>query len=319
MKVLITGVSGFVGRHFVEFLRQEAPQAKVFGLARHGLPGVSFLEADLEHAASVDAVFDTVQPDRIVHLAAQSSPHQSWTDPQRTFSTNLSGLLNLLEAVRRRGLDPLVLVVGSGEEYGVAARHARPLREDDALEPLSPYAVSKIAQSYLALQYALSRRVRTLRTRTFNHTGPGRGAHFAESSFALQLAQIEAGLREPVLSVGNLEAVRDFSDVRDVVRAYWLLLEHGQAGQVYNVCSGQGVRLRDLLQRLIALSGQAVELRLDEARLRPSDIPVLVGNPARLEAATGWQRRHALDQTLEDLLDYWRARVAAGTVEVAEA
>jgi len=315
VKVLVTGASGFVGRHFVEFLRSAQPHVEVFGLARHPVPGVTFIEADLEHAASVDAVFKTLQPDRIVHLAAQSSPQHSWTDPERTFSTNVLGLLNLLESVRRRSLDPLVLVVGSGEEYGLVAGHELPLREEAPLRPLSPYAVSKVAQSFLALQYTLSRRVRTIRTRTFNHTGPGRGAAFAESSFARQICEIEAGRQAPVIEVGNLEAVRDFCDVRDVVVAYWLLLERAQPGEVYNVCSGRGVRLREVLERLIALSGLRVELRVDPQRLRPSDIPALVGDPARIETATGWQRAQALDATLRDLLEYWRARAAAGDTE----
>jgi GDP-4-dehydro-6-deoxy-D-mannose reductase len=316
VKVLVTGVSGFVGRHLVEFLRREHPQVEIFGLARHPVPGVTFIEADLEHPASVDAVFDALQPDRIVHLAAQSSPQTSWTDPERTFSTNVLGLLNLLEAVRRRGLDPLVLVVGSGEEYGLVATHELPLREDAPLRPLSPYAVSKLSQSFLALQYTLSRRVRTIRTRTFNHTGPGRGMAFAESSFARQLCEIEAGRQEPVMAVGNLDAVRDFCDVRDVVAAYWLLLEHGQAGEVYNVCSGQGVRMREVVERLIALSGQRVELRVDPQRLRPSDIPALVGDPGRIESVTGWRRTHAFDTTLRDVLEYWRA-LGAGAVATA--
>ena len=270
-----------------------------------------FVEADLEHAASVDAALEAVAPDAIVHLAAQSSPHHSWVDPQRTLATNVLGLLHLLEAARRRGLRPRVLVVGSAEEYGLCRPEDLPLREDASLRPLSPYAVSKVAQSFLALQYTLSGRVETVRTRTFNHTGPGRGEAFAESSFARQLAEIEAGRRPPVIDVGNLEAVRDFSDVRDVVRAYWLLLEKGRAGEVYNVCSGQGVRLRDMLDRLITLSGLDVEVRLDPARLRPSDIPEMVGDPGRLLAETGWQRAYALERTLSDLLEHWRREVRA--------
>ncbi len=311
MKLLLTGVSGFVGRHLVEFLRAERPQVEVVGLARHPLPGVPFVEADLEHPASVDAALEAVAPDAIVHLAAQSSPHHSWVDPQRTLATNVLGLLHLLEAARRRGLRPRVLVVGSAEEYGLCRAEDLPLREDAPLRPLSPYAVSKVAQSFLALQYTLSGRVETVRTRTFNHTGPGRGETFAESSFARQLAEIEAGRRPPVIDVGNLEAVRDFSDVRDVVRAYWLLLEKGRAGEVYNVCSGRGVRLRDVLDRLIALSGLDVEVRLDQARLRPSDIPELIGDPGRLLAETGWQAARPLESTLSDLLEHWRRQVRA--------
>jgi len=298
----------------VEFLRREQPQVELFGLARHEIPGLRFVEADLEHAASVEAAFDVVQPDRIIHLAAQSSPQHSWVDPQRTLATNLTGLLNLLEAVRRRGHDPLVLVVGSGEEYGLNPGEAA-LDEDAPLRPLTPYAVSKLAQGFLALQYTLSGRVRTIRTRTFNHTGPGRGEQFAESSFARQLAEIEVGRREPLLRVGNLDAVRDFCDVRDVVRAYWLLLEGGVAGEVYNVCSGEGRTVRSVLDRLIASTGRRVDVQLEAERLRPSDIPALVGDPGRIVRQTGWQPAIPFERTLGDLLDDWRRRVVLETPE----
>ena len=184
-----------------------------------------------------------------------------------------------------------------------------PLREDTPLRPNSPYAVSKISQGYLGLQYALVHRVPVIRTRTFHHTGPGRGEIFAESSFARQIVEIELGRRDPVLAVGNLDAVRDFSDVRDVVRAYWALLDRGESGEVYNVCTGRGRRIRDLLEMLVKLSGARVDVRVDESRLRPSDIPVLVGDPTRLQKATGWEPRIALERTLKDLLFDWRDRL----------
>jgi GDP-4-dehydro-6-deoxy-D-mannose reductase len=186
-----------------------------------------------------------------------------------------------------------------------------PLREDFVPRPASPYAVSKVAQGLLALSYGPAGGLRIVRTRTFHHTGPGRGETFAESSFARQIAEVEAGLRAPVLMVGNLDAVRDYSDVRDVVRAYWALLEKGEAGAVYNVCSGQGWRIRDLLDMLLERSEVKVEVRVDAARLRPADVPVLVGDPSRLKEATGWAPRHRLADTLADLLEDWRARVAA--------
>jgi GDP-4-dehydro-6-deoxy-D-mannose reductase len=202
-----------------------------------------------------------------------------------------------------------VLVVGSAEEYGMVEPQDLPVRETSPLRPNSPYAVSKVAQGYLALQYALSHQMGIVRTRTFHHTGPGRGEAFAESSFARQLVEIERGRRSAVLDVGNLEAVRDFADVRDVVRAYWLLLDRGGAGEVYNVCSGQGVRIRDLLHTLIEASGIEAEVRVDPARLRPSDIPALVGDPRKLQQATGWEPRIPLARTLADLLQYWRELV----------
>jgi len=318
VKVLVTGVAGFVGGHLVEFLDAEHRAVEVFGLTRpHGsaplaLPGrVSLVEADLEDASSVQAAVDLVRPDRIVHLAAQSSVHRSWADPAGTLRTNVQGLLHLLEAIRKGALAPRVLVVGSSEEYGLVHPGDIPVREDAPLRPNSPYAVSKVAQGYLALQYALSHHMGIVRTRTFHHTGPRRGEAFAESSFARQLAEIEAGRRPPVIQVGNLESVRDFSDVRDVVRAYWALLDRGDAGEVYNVCSGTGVRVRDVLQTLVEASGLDVEVRVDTERLRPSDVPALVGDPARLRAAAAWQPRHSLADSLRDLLRYWRERVAS--------
>jgi GDP-4-dehydro-6-deoxy-D-mannose reductase len=317
MKLLLTGVTGFVGTHLVELLQRERPDVEVWGVVRRGVERVSLpscvnkIEAEIEHPASVDAVFDVVTPDAVVHLAAQSSVHQSWLDPDGTLRTNLHGTLYVLEALRRRSLKPAVLVVGSADEYGAADAGRLPLREDCPLRPNSPYAVSKVAQGYLALQYALAFGMHVLRTRTFPTTGPGRGESFAESSFAKQLAEIECGRRAPVLEVGNLDAVRDFSDVRDVVRAYWLLLEKGTPGEVYNVCSGRGIAIREVLERLIALARAKVEVRVEAGRLRPSDVPALVGDPERLRQATGWQPCLPIERTLEDLLDDWRRRIAA--------
>jgi GDP-4-dehydro-6-deoxy-D-mannose reductase len=314
MRVLITGVAGFVGGHMVDFLRDQHPEAAIVGLdnhpgARARSLGIEIVNADLEDEASVRAALARVRPDRVIHLAAQSSPQRSWDDPAGTLRTNVLGMLHVLEAVRSGAATPRILAVGSADEYGLALGEGLPLREDAPLRPVSPYAVSKVAQGYLALQYALSAGVHAVRTRAFHHTGPRRGEQFAESSFARQLAEIEAGRQPPRLEVGNLEVVRDFTDVRDVVRAYWMLLDGGLPGEVYNVCSGRGVRLRELLDRLIALSGRHVEVQVDAARFRPADAPILVGDPGRLRAATGWVPTIPLDRTLGDLLDYWRERI----------
>jgi GDP-4-dehydro-6-deoxy-D-mannose reductase len=311
VRVLVTGAAGFVGGHLLELLAREHPAVEVVGVVRPGgqrlnAPGVEVLEADLEDPDATDALFDHVRPDRIVHLAGQSSVHRSWEDPAGTLRANVQGLLSLLEAVRRRGLTPRVLVVGSAEEYGQADPRDLPLKEDAPLRPLSPYAVSKLAQGFLALQYHLSHGLHLVRTRTFQHTGPGRGESFAESSFARQIVEIEGG-RAAVLTVGNLESVRDFSDVRDVVRAYWALLDRGRPGEVYNVCSGRGVRMREVLDILLSVAAVRAEVRIDPTRLRPSDVSALVGDPARLKQDTGWQPMIPLERSLADLLDQWRA------------
>jgi GDP-4-dehydro-6-deoxy-D-mannose reductase len=318
MRVLVTGAHGFVGGHLLDLLSGEPADVEVFALVRPrgGAPGArpgraTVLEADLDDAAAVQAAMAAARPDRIVHLAGQSSVHHSWIDPGATLRTNVMGLVHVMDAVRAEGLRPRVLVVGSADEYGIVQDAAVPVREDMPLRPVSPYAVSKVAQGLLALQYGQRGGPEILRTRTFPHTGPGRGEAFAESSFARQIVEVEAGGRPPVLAVGNLDAVRDFTDVRDVVRAYWALLDRGTAGDVYNVCSGRGVCVGDVMRRLIALAGVEVEVRADPGRFRPSDIPVLVGDPRRLREATGWEPRIDLDRTLRDLLDDWRARLAA--------
>jgi len=315
VRLLVTGVAGFVGGHLVGFLRAERPDVEIHGVVLpqggvswRGPAGVRVLEADLNDPKAAAAAVEEVRPEAIVHLAGQASVHQSWLDPALTLRTNVLGLVHLLDAARRLALRPAVLVVGSAEEYGPVGPEEIPIREEAPLRPASPYAVSKVAQAALARLYGPAGGMRIVLTRTFHHTGPGRGEAFAESSFARQIAEIEAGRRPAVLEVGNLEAVRDFTDVRDVVRAYWMLLDKGQGGEAYNVCSGRGRRIRDLLDTLLAASSARVEVRVDPERLRPSDVPVQVGDPGRLRAATGWQAEIPLERTLGDLLDDWRTR-----------
>jgi GDP-4-dehydro-6-deoxy-D-mannose reductase len=316
VRLLVTGASGFVGAHFVEHVQAEHPRVQLFGLERtHGaaprepVPGLTALAADVDDRASVEAALEEARPDAVVHLAGQSSVQQSWIDPGGTLRTNVLGVAHLLDGLRRRGRPARVLVVGSADEYGQVAPQELPLGEDHPLRPASPYAVSKAAQGLLALQYAGAGGLSVLVTRTFPHTGPRRGEGFAESSFARQIADIEAGHRPPVLKVGNLEAVRDFTDVRDVVRAYWSLLERGTSGQVYNVCRGTGVSIADVLDQLLARAGLKVEVQVDPDRLRPVDVPALVGDPRKLRAATGWEPVIPLATTLADLLDDWRRRL----------
>jgi GDP-4-dehydro-6-deoxy-D-mannose reductase len=315
VRLLVTGAAGFVGGHLVGFLRAERPDVEIHGVVLpqggvswRGPAGVRVLEADLNDPKAAAAAVEEVRPEAVVHLAGQASVHQSWLDPALTLRTNVLGLVHLLDAARRLALRPAVLVVGSAEEYGPVGPEEIPIREEAPLRPASPYAVSKVAQAALARLYGPAGGMRIVLTRTFHHTGPGRGEAFAESSFARQIAEIEAGRRPAVLEVGNLEAVRDFTDVRDVVRAYWMLLAKGRGGEAYNVCSGRGRRIRDLLDTLLAASSARVEVRLDPERLRPSDVPVQVGDPGRLRAATGWQPEIPLERTLGDLLDDWRTR-----------
>jgi GDP-4-dehydro-6-deoxy-D-mannose reductase len=319
MRALITGITGFAGSHLAEYLLSHHPEVEVFGSHRwrsrmdnvdHLLDRLHLIEADLRDATSVRHLVAESRPDLVFHLAAQSFVPASWTAPAETLTTNLAGQVNLFEAVRAAGLDPAIQIACSSEEYGLVLPHEVPIREENPLRPLSPYAVSKVGQDLLGYQYFKSYGMRIVRTRGFNHTGPRRGEVFVSSNFAKQVARIEAGLQRPVLEVGNLDAVRDFTDVRDIVRGYWLAARGGTPGEVYNLASGRGIAIRELVDRLCALSGVAIEIRVDPARLRPSDVEVLIGDSAKFRAETGWEPEIPLERTLADLLDYWRYRTA---------
>jgi GDP-4-dehydro-6-deoxy-D-mannose reductase len=267
-------------------------------------------ECDLRDAFSVRDVIETIRPDRIFHLAAQSFVPASWSAPSETLTTNLLGQTNIFEAVRALGIDPVMQIAGSSEEYGLVLPDEVPIKESNPLRPLSPYAVSKVAQDLLAYQYFKSYGLKSIRTRGFNHTGPRRGEVFVTSNFAKQIAAIEAGLKEPVIRVGNLDSQRDFTDVRDMVRAYWLAVTKAKPGEVYNVASGKAVTIRELLDRLLALSDREVEVQVDPERLRPSDVEILLGDFSKFHADTGWEPTIPLDQTLKDTLDFWRQKLS---------
>ncbi|MEE8137566.1 MAG: GDP-mannose 4,6-dehydratase [Thermoanaerobaculia bacterium] len=318
MRVLITGITGFAGSHLADYLLAEQPEVELFGTRRWRSPmeniehleaRIRLVETDLRDAVSVHATLARLRPEVIFHLAAQSFVPTSWRAPSETLITNIIGQTNLFEAVRALELDPVIHIACSSEEYGLVLPEEVPIRETNPLRPLSPYAVSKATQDLLAYQYFKSYGLKTIRTRGFNHTGPRRGEVFVSSNFAKQVASIEAGLQEPVIRVGNLDAVRDFTDVRDMVRAYWLAAARGRPGEAYNIASGKGIKIRELLDRLLDLSQVKVEIEVDPQRLRPSDVEVLVGDCSKFRADTGWEPAIPFDQTLKDLLDYWRQRV----------
>jgi GDP-4-dehydro-6-deoxy-D-mannose reductase len=224
-------------------------------------------------------------------------------------TTNILGQLNLFEAVRELGIDPWIQIACSSEEYGLVNDHELPIRETNPLRPLSPYAVSKVGQDYLGYQYCKSFGLKVVRTRGFNHDGPRRGDVFVSSNFAKQLVEVERGKKPPVIQVGNLEARRDFSDVRDIVRGYWLSLQHCEPGEVYNICSGKAYSVREVLNLLVKIAGQEVRIETDPNRLRPSDVPVLLGDYSKFKAATGWEPQIPYEKTLADMLDYWREKI----------
>ena len=316
MRVLVTGIAGFAGSHLADFLLDET-DVEVHGILhrhqwriRHRLEQLHLHRGDLRNPLWVSEVVQEVQPDRTFHLAAWSDVGGSWRQPWNAYELNILAQLNLLEALVRAMPEAPVLVVTSNEVYGLVRPADLPIDEETPFRPNSPYGVSKIAQDMMALQYWNSHRLPTVRARSFNHIGPRQSDDFVASAFARQIAAIEAGLQPPVLRVGNLDAVRDFTDVRDVVRAYWLLLEKGEPGQVYNVGSGQGRPIRWLLDTLLEMTSVDIDVQLDPERLRPSDVPVSICDNRRLVAATGWQPRIDLRRTLQDLLDYWRREIA---------
>lgn len=318
MRVLITGITGFAGSHLAEYLLAEVPGVEVHGTKRwrsrmenidHLQGKIELVECDLKDANAVRQALADIRPERIFHLAAQSFVPASWRAPSETLDNNIISQTNIFEAMRSLDLDARIQIAGSSEEYGLVHADEVPIKESNPLRPLSPYAVSKVAQDLLAYQYFRSYGLAAVRTRGFNHTGPRRGDVFVTSNFAKQIAAIEAGLQEPVIRVGNLSAQRDFTDVRDIVRGYWLALEKGTPGEVYNLASGKAVTIRQLLDMLLALSDAQVEVEVDPERLRPSDVEILLGDYSKFRRDTGWEPQIPLTQTVEDLLDYWRQRL----------
>ncbi|MDP2924252.1 MAG: GDP-mannose 4,6-dehydratase [Candidatus Omnitrophota bacterium] len=317
MKVLITGITGFVGSHLSEYLLNKK-DVEIYGIIRwrsdiknisHIKEKIKLYEADIRDFVSVKGMIAKIKPDKIFHLAAQSFVGASFGAPQETLTTNIVGELNIFEAVRSLRINPFILIAGSSEEYGLVHKNELPIKETNPLRPLSPYAVSKVTQDILGYQYFKSYGLNIIVTRAFNHTGPRRGEPFVSSNFAKQIAMIEKGKQEPVINVGNLETVRDFSDVRDVVRAYWLSLDKCKPGEVYNICSGKGYKIKEILNILLSLTKERVKIKEDPERLRPSDVPVLIGDCAKFRKATGWKPEIPFEKTLEDLLNYWRENI----------
>jgi GDP-4-dehydro-6-deoxy-D-mannose reductase len=297
VRAYVTGGSGFVGGWLSTHLEQVGDD-----VVR------SPTEVDVTDGDAITAALVGCAPDVVYHLAALSHVGRSWSDPTRTFEVNSLGTLQVLEAAARCTVPPLVLVVSSAEVYGNAAG-TRPLTEGAELRPVTPYAASKVAAEYLAVQAWLGRGVRTIRVRPFNHVGPGQSTDFVVSALASRIVEAESAGGGPV-RVGNLEVSRDFTDVRDVVGAYRLLAERGTSGEVYNVAAGHAVTIAEVARRLCALAKVEVELVPDPELRRSVDVPVFVGDASRIREATGWMPRIPLQVTLADMIDYWRAQLS---------
>ncbi|MBU0952460.1 MAG: GDP-mannose 4,6-dehydratase [Elusimicrobia bacterium] len=317
MKVLITGLTGFAGSHLAEYLLGLG-NVEVHGVERwrskidnikHFTNKINLIECDIRDMVSVEKAIKKIKPDKIFHLAAQSFVPTSWNAPQETLTTNIIGQLNIFEAVRNTGIDPVIQLACSSEEYGMVLENEVPIKETNPLRPLSPYAVSKVGQDYLGYQYHQSYGIKAIRTRAFNHTGPRRGEVFVTSNFAKQIAEIEKNKKEPVIYVGNLDAKRDFTDVRDMVKAYWIATEKCTPGEVYNICSGKTWAIQEVLDMLLSFSKAKVTVKQEPARMRPSDVLILLGDNTKFCKQTGWKPEIPFEKTMRDLLDYWRERV----------
>jgi GDP-mannose 4,6-dehydratase len=320
-RVLITGITGFVGSHLAEYILSLGDKdIEVHGSRRWRSPIEnieSFIEkvqlhyAELLDAKSAAELIGAVRPDIIFHLAAQSYVLTSFNAPVNTVETNVCGTINLLEGVRSAKIDPVIHICSSSEVYGQVREDEVPITEAQPFRPASPYAVSKVGEDMIAFQYFLSYGIKTIRTRMFTHTGPRRGEVFAASSFARQVARIEAGIQPPVICVGNLDSVRTYADVRDTVRAYWLLVHQCPPGEVYNIGGDRTLTIREVLGMLVAMSPKKGEIKIqvDPSLLRPSDVTLQIPDCSKFKKITGWKPEIPLETTLRDLLEYWRKKI----------
>jgi GDP-4-dehydro-6-deoxy-D-mannose reductase len=317
--IMITGLAGFVGSHLVDLLLQD-PEIEIVGVIHptHAVqhleehPRVKVIREDILKEARLKQILRRIKPEVIYHLAGLAHVHESWNNRKATMYTNFIGAFYLLEACRRLTAFPKVLLIGSAECYGVVPLELQPIYEEYPLSPASPYAVSKIAQEMLGMQYARAEKLPVYLSRSFNHTGPRQKETFVCSAFAYQIAVAMTQPKPHRIMVGNLTARRDFTDVRDVVRAYQSIVEKGRPGEAYNVCSGKAPAIEEILNTLLELAGEPFELQTDPALFRPVDMPLVLGSNEKIMRETGWKPLHDLRDSLKDLLDYWRAKVQNG-------
>ncbi len=311
-KALITGISGFAGSFLAPLLLEESFEVYGTHIAAD-LKNLDSIKKDLRlekldllNKKDTEKYVDKVNPDVVFHLAALTSPSESFNDPAGIFTNNVTAQINVLEAIRHANITPRIIIVSSAEVYGIVSKEDLPLSESAPFKPGNPYAVSKIAQDYLGLQYNLSYNMDIVRVRPFNHVGPRQTPRFVISAFAKQIAEIESKKMPPVLKVGNLDSKKDFTDVRDMVRAYLALIEKGKSGEVYNAGSGKSHKIGEILDKLLSLSTIKIDIETDPSRLHPNDVPDIYSNNSKIYQATGWKPEIPLEKTLKDTLDYWR-------------
>ncbi len=311
-KALIIGGAGFVGNYLMDYLNKECEwSVAVTKMENERIQKekVDIYDLDILEKDAIVEVLNSIKPDYIFHLAAQSSVKLSWKNPGLTIDINIKGSINLLEAVREWGGKPRILMIGSGEEYGYISPETVPIQEETILHPGNIYAATKACQNMLSKIYSDAYQMDIIMVRAFNHIGPAQSPIFVVSDFCKQVAEIEKGKREAVIRVGNLSAYRDFTDVRDVVAAYALLIEKGKKGETYNVGSGKAIQIQSILKELLQLSSVEIKIEVDEAKLRPIDVPIIEADIKKLVETTGWKRKYELTDTLKETLNYWRQTV----------
>ncbi len=317
MKILITGINGFVGVYLASHILKNDNHCEIIGMdvrtegffdkIKEDRERVKIANIDLTKSDKVDEFISRERPEQIYHLAAQASVSCSWENPIETFENNVFGGINLLESIKKHNKKCRFLSVCTAEEYGIIEKTSAPIREEARIYPTNPYAISKAALDFFSITYYLGYRIPVFVSRSFNHTGPGQSDSFVCSDFARQIAQIEKGLKKPEISVGNLEVYRDFLDVRDVVDAYYAIMNRGRPGEAYNICSGNKIKIADLLKILISYSEKKnISVKVDKSKLRSVDNDIMHGDNSKLKDHTGWIPRHSIEEALKDTLEYWR-------------
>lgn len=314
MNILITGIEGFVGHYLVKMLPDRMKHVtKIYGTYFMGteslknMDDINLVKLDITSRDNVFQVVNDIKPDYIIHLAAQSSVALSWKNPNLTMNVNVTGTINLLDAIREVNKNCRVLIVGSSEQYGKI--EVLPVTEEHRLDPQNPYSISKVSQEMLAQLYVKAYGMNIVMTRSFNHIGPLQEPLFVVPDWAKQISEIEKGLKDPIINVGNINVKRDFTDVRDIINAYIMLLDKGDAGQIYNVGSGNAYELKYILEKLLSLSPKKIEIKVDKEKLRPVENEIIQCDNSKITRACGWKIEHGLEDTLHDTLNYWRSRI----------
>ncbi|MDN4523622.1 GDP-mannose 4,6-dehydratase [Fictibacillus fluitans] len=306
MKALITGITGFVGTHLSLLLKNKGWDVE--GTTRQSRENHGLWKVDLQNQEQLIKAIKGSKPTHIFHLAGLSDVRKSWDFPHEYLRTNAIGTYNVLDAVRKVNPKIRVVTVGSSEEYGIGAQGI--VDENQLLRPLSPYGISKSTAGMYSVHFARSYHIHVVHVRPFNHIGPGQREGFAAADFAKQIARINKYKELPaVISIGNLESIRDFTDVRDIAEAYYQLSIKGESGEIYNVASGRGVKIKDLLSILLSYSSRKIQTIVDDSRLRPADIPLQIGNCNKLKQATGWKSAMSIENTLKEIYEDWQSRV----------